>query len=149
MTASLMGRWQTRIFTVFTVGLLWTAVITPFLPSGKTPVGQSRIGDLYDVTLWALLWTAAFGVVLWEPVWHFFQQFRWEKDWPAMFVLLQAIPEGALVHLALVHLEPQLAVTWPAFLIDFGTVWLVIFVFVHGPMRVPFIRWRFRGGRIF
>lgn len=34
------------------------------------------------------------------------------------------------------------------FLIDFITVWLVVWVWLNGPMRVPFIRWRFRGGSL-
>lgn len=34
------------------------------------------------------------------------------------------------------------------FVLHFATTWLAIFLFVQGPMRVPFLRWRFRGGRI-
>ena len=35
-----------------------------------------------------------------------------------------------------------------AFVIHFTTVWIVTWLFVNGPMRVLFLRWRFRGGRI-
>lgn len=36
------------------------------------------------------------------------------------------------------------AVSAPAFCVQFLAVWLV----ANGPMRVPFIRWRFNGGRL-
>jgi pimeloyl-ACP methyl ester carboxylesterase len=35
-----------------------------------------------------------------------------------------------------------------AFLVQFVVVWLGVWVVANGPMRVPFIRWRFRGGRL-
>jgi hypothetical protein len=34
-----------------------------------------------------------------------------------------------------------------AFWIDFIVVWLAAWIVANGPLRVPFIRWRFRGGR--
>jgi hypothetical protein len=34
------------------------------------------------------------------------------------------------------------------FLIQFILVWLGVWLAANGPMRVPFIRWRFRGGRL-
>ena len=33
----------------------------------------------------------------WEFVYHFLQQFRWEKDWPSLFGLVTGVNEGALV----------------------------------------------------
>ena len=35
-----------------------------------------------------------------------------------------------------------------AFLVQFILVWLGVWLVANGPMRVPFIRWRFRGGRL-
>jgi len=35
-----------------------------------------------------------------------------------------------------------------AFVIDFAVVWLAVWLVANGPMRVPFIRWRFHGGRL-
>lgn len=149
MTPSLIGRVQTRLFTVFTAGLLWTLLVTPLLPSGPTQPGGHRIVDLYRFTLGALALVAVLGVVVWEPIYQLLQQFRWEKDWPAVFVFLQVVPEGAIVHAVLVRVvTTPTAVGWPTFLIDFVTTWLVIFASVHGPIRVPFLRWRFSGGRI-
>ena len=148
VTPTLMGRWQTRIFSVLVVGLIWTLVLTPFLPSTTTAPGGSRIANLYLLTLTALGIIVVLGVVLWEPLYHLLQQFRWEKDWPPIFILIEAIPEAIVLHWVIGHLITSTALGWPAFLIDFSTTWLVIFAFIHGPMRVPFMRWRFRGGRI-
>ena len=36
----------------------------------------------------------------------------------------------------------------PAFLILFLSTWVVVWLVVNGPMRVPFVHWRFRGGRL-
>jgi hypothetical protein len=141
MTSTYFGRVQTRLFVVFTVGLLWALVLTPFLslPSG----------DAYKVTLTTLGWVALLGVVVWEPVFHFLQQFRWEKDWPAMFLLLQVVPEAVLVRVVLDRtLTTSEPVGMGTFVLHFATTWLLIFLFLQGPMRVPFLRWRFRGGRI-
>jgi hypothetical protein len=137
MTSTLFGRVQTRLFVVFTVGLLWTLLVTPFL------------GLPYRVTLTTLGWVALLGIVVWEPLFHLLQQFRWEKDWPAIYLLLQVIPEAVLVR---VVLDRTLDVAEPVglgvFSVHFATTWLAIFLFLQGPMRVPFLRWRFRGGRI-
>ena len=35
-----------------------------------------------------------------------------------------------------------------AFAVHFGAVWLAVWLVANGPMRVPFLRWRFRGGRL-
>ena len=137
MTSNFLGRIETRLFTVFTVGLLWTLIVTPFL---SVP---------YTVTLITLVWVAVLGVVVWEPIWHLLQQFRWEKDWPAMFLLLQAVPEAVLVRIVLDRtLKVSSPVSVGTYALHFATTWLAIFLFVQGPMRVPFLRWRFRGGRI-
>ena len=141
LTSTYFGRVQTRLFIVFTVGLLWTLLLTPFL---SLPPGSE-----YTVTLVTLGWVALLGIVVWEPLWHLLQQFRWEKDWPAMYLLAQAIPEAVLVRIVLDRtLTTSAPVGVGTFALHFATTWLAIFLFVQGPMRVPFLRWRFRGGRI-
>ena len=70
---------------------------------------------------------------------------------PTLFGLVTAIPEGVLVWLLLrAGLIPGISGTVPvaAFVIDFGLVWLAVWLVANGPMRVPFIRWRFHGGRL-
>lgn len=143
MVPTLGGRIQTRILVLAVIGGLWTLVITPALPD------LDGLSTAYRGTFLVLLTVLVLGVA-WEFVYHFLQQFRWEKDWPTLFGLLTAINEGALVWLVLrlgvVPAAPQ--IPWQAFVIDFVTLWLVVWLWVNGPMRVPFIRWRFRGGRL-
>ena len=87
--------------------------------------------------------------VLWEFVYHGLQQFRWEKDWPTFFGLLTMINEGILVWLLLnAGVVPGIdSVPLSAFLIQFITTWLVVWLVANGPVQIFFSRWRFRGGR--
>lgn len=143
MLPTLNGRLQTRVFMLVVFGGLVTLVLTPILPGDPD----------YRTTYLVLAAVLVLGV-LWELVYHGIQQFRWEKDWPTMFGLITALNEGALVWL-LLDLELVPGIDYPydgvpfwAFFIDFSVIWLVVWVWTNGPMRVPFIRWRFFGGRI-
>ena len=146
MLPTLNGRIQTRVLVLGFLGLLVALVITPVLPTGDLSLGQA-----YRVTLSVLLATVLVGV-LWELLYHFVQQFRWEKDWPTLFGLLTMINEGLVIYLLVryttmivpEHLRPSLT----AFLIQFVVTWLVFWVVVNGPMRLVFHRWRFAGGRL-
>ncbi|EWC63684.1 hypothetical protein UO65_0981 [Actinokineospora spheciospongiae] len=142
MTPTLLGRWQSRLFVLATAGLLWTLLLTPLLP-----VGFATTRETYAGTFAAIGVTAAVGLVLWEPLYQFLQQFRWEKDWPAMFTLLEGIPEGVVVFFLLRDVL-GFDVRATPFLIHFGTTWLVVFLCLHGPLRVVSVRWRFRAGRL-
>ncbi|MGY1697060.1 MULTISPECIES: hypothetical protein [unclassified Geodermatophilus] len=142
MIPTLNGRIQTRVFLLATVGVLWTLVFTPLLPTGA-PLGAS-----YGATFSVLLVVTVLGV-LWEFVYHGLQQFRWEKDWPTFFTLVTGIPEGLLVWFLLAG-----GATWvdsmpgPAFVLLFSTTWLLVFLVANGPMRVPFVHWRNQGGKL-
>ncbi|MFN2496568.1 MAG: hypothetical protein ABR608_11775 [Pseudonocardiaceae bacterium] len=143
MVPTLGGRIQTRIAVLVVIGGLWTLLITPLLPClGGLPTA-------YRGTFLVLTTVLVLGVA-WELVYHFLQQFRWEKDWPTLFGLLTGINEGVLVwvliELGVVPGAPP--IPRPTFVIHFATVWLVTWLWVNGPMRVPFIRWRFRGGKL-
>lgn len=143
MLPTLNGRIQTRVVLLVVIGSLWTLLITPVLPTG---VG---IGASYRATFSVLLVITVLGV-LWEFVYHGIQQFRWEKDWPTLFGLVTAVPEGLLVW----FLFAGGAIPWIgslpgwAFVIHFATTWLWVFLVANGPMRVPFVHWRFNGGRL-
>jgi len=139
MVPTLWGRIQTRIFLLATVGVVVTALITPVLPV------DGPLAERYRTTFLVLATVAVLGLG-WEFVYHFLMQFRWEKDWPSMFGLLTLVPEGVLVWV----LVPRIGLTPPllAFAIHFVTVWLCVWLVANGPMRVPFVRWRFRGGRL-
>jgi hypothetical protein len=139
---TLYGRIQTRIVLLIVVGGIWTLIITPFLPTGQ-PLSAS-----YRTTFLVLLTVLVLGV-LWEFVYHGLQQFRWEKDWPTFFGLLTMINEGILVWLLLnAGVVPGIdSVPLSAFLIQFITTWLVVWLVANGPVQIFFSRWRFRGGR--
>jgi len=140
----LLGRIQTRLALLAVIGSLVTLVVTPLLPV------DAALGELYRTTFGVLLTVAVLGVG-WELLYHLIMQFRWEKDWPTLFGLLTAVPEGLVIWLLLtVQVLPfgQGPPPGLAYLIHFSTVWLAVWLVANGPMRVPFLRWRFRGGRL-
>ena len=145
MLPTLGGRIQTRLVLLAVVGGLVTLIITPILPLGSAPLGTR-----YQDTFVILAAVAVLGVG-WEFVYQLLMQWRWEKDWPTLFGLVTLVPEGALVWLLLkAGAIPGIKGTVPAgaFVIDFLVVWLAVWLVANGPMRVPFIRWRFHGGRL-
>ena len=144
MTPTLIGRLQTRAIVVLIVGLCWTIVVTPFLP-----VGGMALGDVYNITIQAVIGTVLLGLLIWEPLYHFLQQYRWEKDWPTLFGLITSVPEGVVVWLLLragVPIDVG-AVDGSTFLAMFVITWIAIWLVANGPLQIVFIRWRFRGGR--
>lgn len=147
MTPTLLGRIQTRIFLVATVGVVWMLIISPIvLP--LTPDG-TELGDVYSLGYAALVAVAVVGIV-WEFIYHGLQQFRWEKDWPTLFGLLTGINEGIVVYFVLEAGLPWDVGEVPgtAYVIMFATTWILIWLAANGPMRVVNLRWRFRGGRL-
>jgi hypothetical protein len=144
MVPTLIGRIQTRLVLLAVIGGLVTLVIVPVLP------GSAPIGDKYRDGFLVLITVAVLGV-FWELIYHFLMQWRWEKDWPTLFGLVTLIPEGLLVWILLsARAVPGIVGTvgGAAFLIQFLAVWLAVWFVANGPMRVPFIRWRFLGGRL-
>ena len=144
MLPTLGGRIQTRLFLLAVVGGLVTLIIGPILPISVP------LHVVYRDTFVILAAVAVLGIG-WECLYHFLMQWRWEKDWPTMFGLLTAIPEGVLIWVLLKQkLIPGIVgtVPWQAYVIDFALVWLAVWLVANGPMRVPFIRWRFHGGRV-
>lgn len=144
MLPTIVGRIQTRLFLLAIVGGVITLLITPILPV-SIPLSQR-----YQATFVILAAVGIIGIA-WELLYHLLMQWRWEKDWPTLFGLLTLIPEGILVGiLANQDLLPGLPGPVPvaAFIIHFVVVWIVVWITANGPMRVPFIRWRFTGGRL-
>ncbi len=144
MVPTLIGRIQTRLVLLAVIGGLVTLVIVPALP------GSAPLADKYRDGFLVLATVAVLGV-LWECVYHFLMQWRWEKDWPTLFGLVTLVPEGALVWILLsAGAVPGIVgtVSAAAFVIQFLAIWVCVWLVANGPMRVPFIRWRFRGGRV-
>lgn len=139
MTPTLIGRIQSRLVLVLLVGIPWTILVAPFLPAGRAP-----LIEVYQMTFTAVILVAIVGAVLWEPLYHLAQQFRWEKDWPTGLGLVTALPEGLLVFRLLGTGVPTAAFVW-----HFLTTWLLVWFVLNGPIRVVLPRWRFRGGRLY
>lgn len=145
MLPTLWGRVQSRLGFLAVIGGLVTLVLTPLLPLG------TGIGGKYRIAYTVLLTVAVLGV-LWELLYHLVMQWRWEKDWPTLFGLLTAVPEGLLIWvLLLAGVVPGIdgldGLGSLSYWILFTMVWLAVWVFANGPMRVFSIHWRFRGGR--
>jgi hypothetical protein len=145
MLPTLWGRIQSRIGFTLVIGGLVALFLTPLLPLGVS------FGTKYRIAYTVIVTVAVIGV-LWELLYHFVMQWRWEKDWPTLFGLLTLVNEGLLIWaLLLVGAVPgidgltglQSLSYWILFLV----VWVAVWIFANGPMRVFSIHWRFRGGR--
>ena len=144
MVPTLPGRIQTRVFLLATVGVIVTALITPAIGI------PGSLGAQYKMTYIILATVLVLGIA-WELLYHLLMQWRWEKDWPSLFGLVTGVPEGILVWVLLAaHAVPGISAAPPlsAYLIDFIVIWLCVWLVAQGPMRVPFIRWRFHGGKL-
>ncbi len=153
MIPTLNGRIQTRIWLILFVGIPWTLIITPFLPNNRNLISGSSLLDTYKTTLCVLGIVLVLAVFGWELLYHFLQQFRWEKDWPVMFSLFLVVPEAIAAKIVFdaldVGQEFNGTATDATFWWHIVTTWMVMWLFVLGPIKVFFIRWRFNGGRIF
>lgn len=158
MTPVFLGRIQTRLFVSLVVGGVWTLLTSPFLllstPDGYQVALASDVGlgAVYQMAFAALVITAVVGCLVWEPIYHLLMQLRWEKDWPALFHLLQVVPEGLttflLLHVGALNPLPGDGVPVLAYLFLFTTTWIATWLFANGPMKIFFIRWRFDGGQL-
>ncbi len=148
MLPTLGGRIQTRIFATLVIGGLWSVFLALFLPGAD---GLSY-GDVLKKLLGLLMVLTVLGIG-WELVYHGLMQFRWEKDWPTLFGLVTLVPEGLLLHF--VAVKHGVHIGWSAqgiervtFLTAFLSTWIVVWLWVNGPMRIFTVHWRFRGGRL-
>ncbi|HEY4331758.1 MAG TPA: hypothetical protein VGM78_04290, partial [Ilumatobacteraceae bacterium] len=130
----------------------WLLIITPILPNNRDASGASVL-DTYRATFSALAIVLVLGVFVWELIYHFLQQFRWEKDWPVMFTFFEVINEAWLAYFVFDKLHigrhTHFAASNGTFWWGIVTTWIVMWLFVLGPIKVVFVRWRFSGGRIF
>ena len=127
-----MGRWETRLALLATIGLLITLIFT--LVFGSTGF------------LFVLLYVAVFGVI-WDVIYIALQQFAGTATGPPFFRSSMESPKAS-------------SCTWSSgssvypechrplarlFIAHYGLVWLAIFLFTQGPMRAIFPFWRFHG----
>lgn len=140
MTPTLIGRWQTRILLLTLVGFPITLPLT----LGWIGPGANSVFSLI------LLYVLIFGL-LWDVVYHFGQQFRWDNDWPGVLQLLTGIGEGVFLgaiakSIPLPGLVPEeISLKW--FCLHYTCVWFGVYLASQSFTRILFPRWRFRGGR--
>lgn len=135
MTPTLLGRWQTRLFLLGTVGVLITLLF------------GAVIGNL-AIPFAVLGYVLVFGFV-WDGLYNVLQTFRWDHDWPPVLQLAAGVAEGIVLWLLirLIGLPATDGLTLGQFLVHYSLVWLFTFLFSQGPMRILFPRWRLYGGQ--
>ena len=98
-----------------------------------------------------LVFVFVFGV-FWDVLWILLQRLRWERDWPAAFQIGSAIVEGIWLYLVLwvvgLPFVARGSLGFGLYLAQYFLVWLVTFIWVQGPMRTLFPRWRYNGGQL-
>ena len=141
MTPTLAGRIQSRLFLLATLGAAWTAIIIPVLAAW---IDAESVGDVYVTGFLALAVVAVVGIV-WDVIYIQLQEYRWEKDWPALFGLLNGINEFITTAIGLAILGQTVN---RAVVVHFATLWILIWFVANGPFRVFWFRTRFRGGKL-
>ncbi len=133
MTPTLVGRWQSRLFLLGTIGLFVTAIFVYFLQS------TAPFAILAGVFILGLAW---------DVLYNAWQKTRWDHDWPPVLQFATGIVEGILAF-GLIYafnlITPLPAI--PAFWLHYTAVWLSTFIAAQSIMRLIFPRWRFRGGQ--
>ncbi|MCL1494836.1 MAG: hypothetical protein M1G31_29445 [Pseudanabaena sp. Salubria-1] len=137
MTPTLIGRWQTRILLLGTLGIL---VTIPFSLNGESVYFQ------------VLLAIAVLGC-LWDIVYNQLQTVRWDHDWPATLQVGAGIWEAFFFYVPFRYLISNiLKIGWlidipfDKFLLHYACIWLAVFTASQTLMRIIFPRWRFHGG---
>ena len=140
MTPTLLGRWQTRIFLLATVGILFSL-----------PFYLGYLGHKDDVVyFWVVFYLGLFGLA-WDILYNYLQGFLWDHDWPGIFIFFSGIVEGIFLGLMIKfvglpgidssHFDPV------DFLKHYSLVWLAVYIASWVLMRLLFPRARFRGGQ--
>jgi len=137
VTPTLLGRWQTRLFLLATVGAIVTAIFA-----------AARSDETFFLVLG---YVALFGVA-WDVVFIVLQSVRWDRDWPTAFQVAAGAVEGALIWALLEGTGlPGIdkgSVPVEFFIGHYGLTWLAVFLVTQGPLRVLAPRWRYNGGRV-
>jgi hypothetical protein len=140
MTPTLYGRWQTRLFLLTVIGIPLTAVFALFYGS-PTPFA-----------LLAYVLLLGFG---WDVLYDRLQTYRWNRDWPPLFVLLGGLWEGFFLWV-IISLSAFMGVRLPGisvglmfgrFAAHYLTVFLITWAALYSLLPILFPRWRFRGGQ--
>jgi hypothetical protein len=145
VTPTLAGRWQTRFVLISTMGVIITLAFGFLYRNFLTP-------------LILLGYVLMIGFIC-DIIYNYLQTLRWDRDWPPLFFVAGGLVEALLLWglikadflWRLLGLEgipgvdPNL--TLARFAAHYGTVWLVTFVIMLGPLKIFCLKWRFRGGQ--
>lgn len=137
MTPTLMGRWQTRLLLLSTVGVLITLFFGYLFSNFVTPL--------------ALLGYVLLLGFVWDMLYNALQSLRWDRDWPPLFFVAAGIVEGLFLWdliqlISLPGVSPNLS--FGQFAAHYGAVFIFTLSIMLGPLKVVFLKWRFRGGQI-
>ncbi len=138
MTPTLGGRIQTRLLVMLLIGLPLTLFWSLVFFTGK----------LFLIWLYVLL----IGFV-WDVLYVQIHRSHWDYDWPLAYQFFSGLTEGLGVFLLFwAGLLPFVVYgdgDWWRFALHYGSIWLLSYAWIFGPMRIFSLRWRFRGGELF
>jgi hypothetical protein len=150
MLPTLKGRWQTRILL-----FLWIGVPITFLFALGIG-GPNRVpfvGWRFDIVPFQILSLLLIVGLILDPVYYYFQQFRWERDWPFAFqffftiieflIVLGLVNWGVLNNFSRPRAQDQ---DYTLYTIHFACVFIPSFIALLGIVQTFMIRWRFKGG---
>ena len=123
MTPSLLGRIQTRLFLNIVVGL----PIALFF---------SAVNLLFVMSI--------FGVG-WDAIYMFFQNKRFDRDWPPILMFTAGLIEWIFPWVIVILIFPQSA---DQLIVMYWLIWILSFAMQLGPLNVLFPKRRFKSGRI-
>ena len=148
MTPTLIGRWQTRVALLWTVGAVLTFFYMLLFGAFEQPAGSQVRWELFLL----LGYVTLLGLV-WDIFYVYLQSYRWDRDWPLAYQFFAGMAEGALVF-ALFYGGLLTGVLYDPgdgwrFAAHYGTVFLATYLWLYGPMKVLLPQWRFFGGQLF
>ncbi|NJK61994.1 MAG: hypothetical protein HC921_04245 [Synechococcaceae cyanobacterium SM2_3_1] len=164
MTPTLLGRWQTRILLLATIGVLcslpfalrWIVrgdltidfSFNPFTLFGliRKPISSALPFD--PVYFWVLSYVAVLGLA-WDALYTYLQRFFWDHDWPGVVAMVGALFEGGLLLLLIKTIGlPMIPreLDWIWFWVHYGFVSIAAYLFSWAGLRILFPRARYRGG---
>lgn len=136
MTPTFVGRIQTRLLLLLTVGMAVTLLFALF-----ATIWFFSVFAFFQPFL--VLFFVLFMGMGWDLIYTLAQRLRWDRDWPPAFqwlaAFLEMVPAWIFAWL--------IGVPWWLFLLHYGSVWIVVFLGTQGPLRILFPRWRYDGGR--
>jgi hypothetical protein len=154
MLPTLKGRWLTRILLFIWIGLPVTLLFSLLIAGPGSP-RLPFAGLNYDLLPFQILSLLLIVGLILDPVYIYFQQYRWERDWPFAFQFFFSIIEFVIV-LALVWwgaldfsrspLDLHTPETYLLITLHFACVFIPSFIALLGFVQIFMIRWRFKGG---